>query len=312
MAGVISGCDSAAPSDPDPSPPGGPGHPLPAATLYDRIIFTRRTPVGCLETCTYALWTMSMDGTDLRRLRDSLHYPESPSVAPDGRTVVFEDSASLFLIDAAGESLRHIETGLFNNYTPLWTPDGAWIVFQGSDAPDGLWQIYRIRPTGSGFDRLTAAEGLGAFSPALSRDGRYLAYVAYVPATYPFQAWVVIRDLADGGERVVSDSGFAGIAGSWSPDASGLLFLDADPATQIDWALWQLTVATGEYSYFGDSHGNRPATYSPDGQTLLFGTGDLWLADSSGQNPRVLLSDGALNFEAFWTPAAPSRTASTH
>jgi Tol biopolymer transport system component len=298
------GCDSTEPRDPDP--------PAPAATLFDRIIFTRRGPVGCAyEVCTYTLWTMAPDGTDLRQLRDSLQYPEHPSVAPDGRTVVFEDSVSLFLMDADGQSLRLLETGLSRSLSPAWTPDGAWVLFMGNEAPDKPVQVYRIRADGSDRERLTTAEGLGGHSPALSRDGRYLAYVVYKFDVAPGEerSWLVIRDLTNGAEHIVTDSSFTGVPASWSPDASTLLFLDSDPVFSSEFALWRLTVATGDYAHLGDSRGNRPATYSPDGRTLLFGTGDLWLADASGQNQRVLLADGALNFEAYWTPARPASSA---
>jgi Tol biopolymer transport system component len=296
------GCDSTEPRDPDPPPP--------APTLFDRIIFTRRGPVGCAyEVCTFALWTMAPDGTDLRLLRDSLHYPEHPSVAPDGRTIVVEDFGFLVLMDADGQSLRRLETGLFSNLSPAWTPDGAWVLFMGSEAADQPVQIYRIRADGSDREQLTTAEGLGGHSPALSRDGRYLAYVAYKFNVAPERTWLVVRDLTNGDERIVTDSSFTGVSASWSPDASTLLFLDSDPVSSPNFALWRLTAATGEYTHFGNSRGNRPATYSPDGRTLLFGTGDLWLADSSGQNQRVLLADGALNFEAFWTPASPASSA---
>jgi Tol biopolymer transport system component len=297
------GCDSTEPRDPDP--------PAPVPTLFDRIIFARNDPARCAdESCPFGLWTMAPDGTDLRLLRDSLNYPEHPSVSPDGRTVVVEDGWSLFLMDADGHAFRHLETGLSSSLWPAWTPDGAWVLFVGIETADRPPQIYRIRVDGSDREQVTTAEGLGADNPALSRDGRYLAYIARTFNAAPGEerSWVVVRDLTDGDERIVTDSSFAGWSASWSPDASTLLFLDSDPFS-TDWALWRLTVATGEYTLFGDPRGNRPATYSPDGRTLLFGTHDLWLADSSGQNQRVLLADAALNFEAFWTPASPASSA---
>jgi Tol biopolymer transport system component len=151
VAAAGAGCDSTEPGDPDPAPP--------APTLFDRIIFSRG-PVGCAEgPCPFALWTMAPDGTDLRLLRDSLNYPEHPSVAPDGRTVVLEDGWSLFLMDADGQSFRRLETGLASSLWPAWTPDGAWVLFVGIETADQPAQIYRIRADGSEREQLTTAQG---------------------------------------------------------------------------------------------------------------------------------------------------------
>jgi hypothetical protein len=71
------------------------------------------------------------------------------------------------------------------------------------------------------------------------------------------------------------------------------------------WASWRFDLHTRTKWRFIDSQGNRPLTYSPDGRTLLYGSGDIWIADSSGANARPLLSDSAINMEAFRTPATP-------
>jgi len=302
---AVSACNTTTPSAPPPGPP--PGTPT-APALYDRIIFTRGTPPGCTTDCVFGLWTITPTGADLRLLRDSLHYPAGPAVAPDGRTIVFEDWGGLYLMDGAGQNLRQLGTGLIDNHTPTWTPDGDWILFMARTSLTEPWQIHRIHPDGSGREQLTTDSTLHSRYPVLSRDGRYLAYVTLTAQVAPMnpEGWLVIRDMVTGTEQVVTDSSFYGVHGQWSPDASALLFLDSDPHFPPGWALWRFTRATRDYSYFGNSQGNRPATYSPDGRTLLYGTGVLWLADSSGQNPRVLLADSAQNFEAFWTPASPT------
>ncbi len=293
---LVAGCTDAPTDDNDPPPP----------PLFDRIIFTRRLPVGCNLDCTYGLWTMASDGSDLKVLRDSLQYPESPAVSPDGSTVLFEDGGELYLMDAAGANLHRLRPqGTHDDYSPSWSPDGQWIYYMGSDTLGTAWQVQRIRADGTGHERLTTTPGQGGAHPAVSRDGHWLVYRANLHNVFPSVTWLVLRDLTTGVEQVLTDSAFHGVAGKWSPDGSSLLFLDSDPMFPPGWYQWRFTVATRQYVPFGESQGNRPATWSPDGTTLLFGTGDLWLADSSGQNRRVLLADSALNFEAYWTPASP-------
>lgn len=299
---LLAGCADA-PTGDDRTPP--PPPPPPPPPLFDRIIFTRRMPIGCITNCVFGLWTMAPDGSDLRVLRDSLNYPESPAVSPDGSTIVFEDWGELYIMDAAGGNLRQLRAGVHDDYMPSWSPDGQWIYYMGADTLGAPWQVQRIRPDGGGHERLTSVAGQGGAHPAVSRDGKWLVYRANLHNVFPPVSWLVLRDLATGQEQVLTDSAFRGSTGKWAPDGATLLFLDSDPTFPPGWYQWRFTVATREYLPFGASEGNRPATWSPDGTTLLFGTGDLWLADSSGQNRRVLLADSALNFEAFWTPASP-------
>ena len=236
-----------------------------------------------LRNCNFGIWTTDTTGADLRLLLGDLNYPDA-TVSPDGRTVLFENWWTLYLVDAAGQHKHPLLTGLTRNVTPSWSPDGHWIYFEATDT--SLYQIYRIHPDGTGRERVTSNVGIHERGPALSRDGRQLAYVAV--DSFQVHEWAVIRDLASGAERVLTDSTFSGLSPEWSPDASTLLFVGPDTSgIPTDWALWRLNTLTLAYTYFANAHGNRTARYSPDGRSLVYGTGDLRVADSDGQHSRV-------------------------
>ncbi|MCZ7618824.1 MAG: hypothetical protein M5U32_11140 [Myxococcota bacterium] len=72
-------------------------------------------------------------------------------------------------LDPLGEP-KEIATGA----APVFTPDGDWIVYVGITTEGG--RLFRVRPDGTGRTRLSDGihdEG----SPAVSPDGRYVAYV---------------------------------------------------------------------------------------------------------------------------------------
>ncbi|MEP7324605.1 MAG: hypothetical protein ABI836_01540 [Gemmatimonadota bacterium] len=288
-----------------------PEQPDPAVTLYDRIIFSRYDPASCNPgPCAVSLWTAKPDGSNLKLLVDSLNWPESPVVSPDGRTVAFENWARLYLVNAAGKDQRELVTGMGAGVSgPRWSPDGQWILFSGPDAASGTTQIYRIRPNGTGLELLTDTLPGYSADADWSPGGDQIVYVRlrFNPVGYGSSQWAVTMDLATRTETVVVDStsGFNGRSPSWSPDGKTITFLGSNPNQPSLWAILGLDLNTGDYSFLADAQGNRPAIWSPDGTMLLYGAGDLWLMDADGGNQRPILADGMVNFEAFWTPASP-------
>jgi dipeptidyl aminopeptidase/acylaminoacyl peptidase len=134
--------------------------------------------------------------------------------------------------------------------------DGAWIYFT---ATDPYWQsaaIHRMRPDGSGLERITSPSyGRSEYSPSPSPDGRYLAFVSNM-------AWgrVHVWDLE--GNR---DMGVAvpGRAAAWSPVASEIAYHDES----------QLRVMRPDGSLLRDLGTLRgiPSTidWSPDGNWIV-------------------------------------------
>jgi TolB protein len=119
------------------------------------------------------------DGSGFRLLTKSEGNNGFPSWSPDGRRIVFR------LQDARGKGLRilDVETGAVTVLTdgngnkdnfPTWSPKGDEISFS-SDREDGDWEIYAIRPDGTGLRRITHIPGNDAHS-SWSPDGQWLAF----------------------------------------------------------------------------------------------------------------------------------------
>lgn len=118
------------------------------------------------------LWTMSADGGPGTRLTYNINNRESRGWSPDGTRIVTQNLKNgvgqLVVLNADGSHERQITHfpvntpkfspgGIFpvmsGAVTPAWSPDGAWIAFAAN--PDGNYDIYRIRPDGSGLTRIT-------------------------------------------------------------------------------------------------------------------------------------------------------------
>lgn len=117
------------------------------------------------------------EGGSLRRF-----LPQAAEVAwsRDGRSLVFHTAAPgdpLFVRDLRDSSTRRIYTapaGVHCHY-PIWSPDDAFIYFVRGVPPDD-WDIWRIRPSGEGLERITTHDSLVSHPVLLDR--RTLVYLA--------------------------------------------------------------------------------------------------------------------------------------
>ena len=163
--------------------------------------------------------------------------------------------------------------------------------------------------------QLTFSEGLEEW-PSWSPDGTRLAYVAETGG----YRHLFVRNLATGDERRISHEPRDDIQPAWTPDGKRLAFVRAAaPAGRLEPSdingeyneggdVWSIDLETGrEMRLVQDAF--NPA-YSPVGGRLAFdapwgGGRRIWVADSSGRNPRQLTSDSTeavVHSEARWAP----------
>jgi Tol biopolymer transport system component len=129
----------------------------------------------------------------------------SPACAPDGGSVAWVAEARrghprILVSDlASGFPPRMASPGR----DPTWAPDSAWLLFSG---PRGRsWKLWRARADAGG--RVPLGRGaLDEFRPAVSPDGRFVAYVASedVPKRHLY-----LRRFDGSGDRILFADGDA-------------------------------------------------------------------------------------------------------
>jgi hypothetical protein len=101
-----------------------------------------------------ALYTMSANGGNARKLLELPGSLKTPSWSPDGSTIAFTYTGhGIYAVPAAGGNPEQLTT-FATDEDPAWSPDGSMIVFQSernSVAPD----LYLMNANGSEQHRLT-------------------------------------------------------------------------------------------------------------------------------------------------------------
>lgn len=168
---------------------------------------------------------VNADGSGFRELTTGPNNSGFPSMSPDGRRFVYRT----FGPDGDGLRIMDIETGKvtpiaggYDNF-PLWSPRGDVIMFSRQD--EGDYEIYTIKPDGTGLKRLTHSRGNDAHM-AWSPDGGHIAFAStrmgfkdemtYTDAPQPYGEIFVMR--ADGSDlQQLTDNQWEEGTPAWQP-----------------------------------------------------------------------------------------------
>jgi TolB protein len=127
------------------------------------------------------IYVMNADGSDQKRLTNVKGYDGGPWPSPDGKKLVWRASRTedyrqlhVFVADIDGQNPKQLTT-VGTNFAPSWDPTGQWIVFSSDMAQKYNFELYRIRPDGTGLEQITHQAGFDGF-PVFSPDGQWLVF----------------------------------------------------------------------------------------------------------------------------------------
>lgn len=156
------------------------------------------------------LWIMDADGTSQRQITFDGLMEAFVKVSPDGRQILFHlGGKGLWTMDFDGGNRRQLtDDGMF----PTYSADGTWVYYTSPREKSSLWKV----PSAGG-DPTRVLDG-PAVHPAVSPDGKLLAYNDSTPRTEPTIKVMPI----DGGEPLHTLSTGGPSSAKWTPDGKAL------------------------------------------------------------------------------------------
>ena len=211
------------------------------------------------------IYTMSADGSDVRRVTNDETSDYNASFSPDGTQIVWvshreDENGDIWIADADGSNARALASHPQRDRTPFFSPDGSKIAFH-SYRDGGQAQIFVMNPDGTGLTQLTDGDHpFFAYNADWSPDGAEILFISERGG----QPDVYVMD-ADGSDArpVVEDPAPETIA-TWSPDGTRILFnSERDGYRQM-------------YIAFADGSGQRKLAPLSTDEDDFFGVRDWW------------------------------------
>lgn len=258
------------------------------------------------------IYSVNVDGSDVKNLTNSPGVDENPDVSPDGKHIVWasdrnEGRLYLYVMNIDGKNVRRLTTGPGGDNSPRWSRDGKKVAFARGgemlvvDAAGGEPKM--IFQAG---DETTAAPcKSGAFPGGWSPDDSKITYYSASVSRGIGQVCTVTTD----GSKIdvlVGEPPVYNVEPTWSADGRHIAFRSIRGNNHD---VYVYDFETGQVRRLTDHPGlDIEPNWSPDGEWITFGSGrdndfiDIYIMRKDGSDVRRVTDDPAKDSEPVWVP----------
>lgn len=209
------------------------------------------------------------------------------SLAPDEQSFVYlargEPQQDLFTADRTGKPLQRLTDDVAQDIVPRWSPDGQWIAFISDRS--GKYEIWKVRPDGSGLVQMTDEPDQEVIAPVWSPDSSNLLYQVRNVNSYFIDA--NRSGSVQTPQALPGDAPQGFIPMEWSPD--GTMLVGWQPFHEKR-AIVVYNFAKQSYESFATGFGAFPIWLNDNRHVLFRERGKLFVLDRLSGKWREILA----------------------
>jgi TolB protein len=274
----------------------------PFSSFGGRIVFT------CTRSDVNQICSINADGSDFVQLTDGFRNKYYPNFTPDMTAIVFAqnegDYFDIYKLSLIEATLTRLTEYVGNAFSPKYSPDGSQILFLNRPH-DGITSLWVMGPDGEN-PQILFDGGKDIVGADWSPDGSLIAFAmeAGVYNTYE----IYLLDVKNNGKQPLKvTEAVEGVTGSldWSLDGKSLLVCMGSTGNKN---VYRLDLATGNAIQLTFGGNNASASYSPDGQYIIFnslrnnGQADLYIIRADGHSTQLLMDNPEPDWQPVWGP----------
>ena len=192
----------------------------------------RRIAFASRRTGSFDIYSVNVDGADLRRLTTTRDQDVHPTWSADGRSIAFQrgEPGRIYVMSADGSGARRLTNDLAEESEPAWSPDDSWVVYVRKTPGTTVRELWLVRPDGSERHKLTAFAS-SVYDPAWSPDSTRIAFAGNLDGQV-----YDIHSVGAGGKdlRRHTQSPDDAFEPSWSPDGRTIAFSRGGSIVTVD------------------------------------------------------------------------------
>lgn len=286
-------------------------------SAYDEINEVRIVFYSASQANTYDIFTMKLDGTDIRQLTNTPNISEiAPSLSPTGDRIAYLQLASgettdeirysLWVMDSSGQNptmlVDNLDINIYPQPVPVWSPDSKYIAYN-TQVPNQsnvwLYQIF-LYNVETGVSTQFTDDILSSTYPSWMPDSETVIFRNRVG--------IWSKNIRTGETtKVFDDRASVETHLAVSPDGNNVAFTYfTDTSASGNRDIYSLDLTTDGLQQITSHSGlDWMPRWHPDGNSIYFeshrdtGIPSIWMANADGSGERQISSSNKAEYSPF-------------